>query len=148
MEIPVIIVRATSSTSSPTVQGIPGNLFSRNMGKRKKAAIGGQIREEIRKLNLIAKSEIRTSFDEEAAVDLFLRLGLAEVPEVDISPVIKYRLLVGGVGIAYEGESEVEGSRQFGLFMAQSKSTRSTSFGESVTLFRNFEVMRRYLPPE
>jgi hypothetical protein len=118
------------------------------MGKRKKAAIGGQIREEIRKLNLIAKSEIRTSFDEEAAVDLFLRLGLAEVPEVDISPVIKYRLLVGGVGIAYEGESEVEGSRQFGLFMAQSKSTRSTSFGESVTLFRNFEVMRRYLPPE
>ena len=29
------------------------------------------------------------------------------------------RLLVGGFGIAYEGESEAEGRRQFGLFMAE-----------------------------
>jgi hypothetical protein len=78
------------------------------MGKRKKATTGAQIREEIRRLNLIAKSEFRRSFDEEAAVDLLLRLGLSEVSEVGISPVIKYRLLVGGVGIAYEGESEAE----------------------------------------
>jgi len=125
-----------------------GNYGSRNMGKRKKATTGAQIREEIRKLNLIAKSEFRTSFDEEAAVDLLLRLGLSEVPEVGISPVIKYRLLVGGVGIAYEGESEAEGRRQFGLFMAESKTARSRSSGESVTLFRNFEVMRRYQPHE
>jgi hypothetical protein len=72
------------------------------MGKRKEATTGAQIREEIHRLNLIAKSELRRSFDEEAAVDLLLRLGLSEVPEVGISPVIKYRLLVGGVGIAYE----------------------------------------------
>ena len=124
------------------------SLFSGNMGKRKKATAGAQIREEIRKLNLIAKSEFRTSFDEEAAVDLLLRLGLSEVPEVGISPVIKYRLLVGGVGIAYEGESEAEGRRQFGLFMAESKTARSRSSGESVTLFRNFEVVRRYQPHE
>ena len=91
------------------------------MGKQKKATTGAQIREEIRKLNLIAKSEFRTSFDEEAAVDLLLRLGLSEVPEVGISPVIKYRLLVGGVGIAYEGGSDAENRRQFGLFMAESK---------------------------
>jgi hypothetical protein len=31
--------------------------------------------------------------------------------EVGISSVIKYRLLVGGVGIAYEGESELEAGR-------------------------------------
>jgi hypothetical protein len=124
------------------------SLFSRDMGKRKKAFTGGRLREEIRKLNLIAKSEFRTSFDEEAAVDLLLRLGLSEVPEVGISPVIKYRLLDGGVGIAYEGESELEGSRQFGLFMAQSKSTRSTSSGESEALFRNLAVERRYQPQE
>jgi hypothetical protein len=93
------------------------------MGKRKKATTGAQIREEIRKLNLIAKS-------------------------VGISPVIKYRLLVGGVGIAYEGESEAEGRRQFGLFVAESKTARSRSSGESVILFRNFEVMRRYQPHE
>jgi hypothetical protein len=76
-----------------------------NMGKRKKATTGAQIRVEIRKLNLIGKSEIRRSFDEEAAIDLLLRLGLPEVPEFGLSPVIKYRLLVGGVGITYEGES-------------------------------------------
>ena len=118
------------------------------MGRRKKATTGAQIREEIRKLNLIGKSEIRRSFDEEAAIDLLLRLGLPEVPEVGLSPVIKYRLLVGGVGIAYEGESEPEGRRQFGLYLAKSKTARSGSFGESVTLFRNFEVVRRYRPPE
>ena len=57
------------------------------MGKRKNATTGAQIREEIRKLNLIGKSEIRRSFDEEAAVDLLLRLGLAEVSEFGLSPV-------------------------------------------------------------
>jgi hypothetical protein len=119
-------------------------MFSRNMGKRKTATTGAQIREEIRKLNLIGKSEIRRSFDEEAAIDLLLRLGLPEVPEVGISPVIKYRLLVGGVGIAYEGESESEGRRQFGRYMAELKTARLRSSGESVTLFRNFEVVRRY----
>ena len=84
-----------------------------------------QIREEIRKLNLIGKSEIRRSFDEEAAIDLLVRLGLPEVPEVGLSPVIKYRLLVGGVGIAYEGESESEGRRQFDVHIAESKLLRS-----------------------
>ena len=91
------------------------------MGKRKKGIIPVQIREEIRKLNLIVKSQIRRSFDEQAALDLVLRLGLQAVPEVGISPVIKYRLLVGGVGIAYEGESELEGRRQFSLYMIESK---------------------------
>ena len=118
------------------------------MGKRKKVTVGAQIREEIRKLNLIGKSEIRRSFDEEAAIDLLLRLGLSEVPEVGLSPVFKYRLLVGGVGIAYEGESESEGTRQFGMYMAESKTARHQSSGESVTLFRNFEVVRRYRPSE
>jgi hypothetical protein len=118
------------------------------MGNPKKAITAAQIKEEVRKLNLIGKSEIRRSFDEKAAIDLLLRLGLPEVPELGISPVIKYRLLVGGVGIAYEGESEPEGRRQFGLYIAKSKTARSGSSGESVTLFRNFEVVRRYRPPE
>jgi hypothetical protein len=111
---------------------------SRDMGKRKKATTGAQIREEIRRLNLIAKSEFRRSFDEEAAVDLLLRLGLSEVPEVGISPVIKYRLLVGGVGIAYEGESEAEGRRQLGLFTAESKTARLRSSGEFCNIVQEF----------
>src|ERR1700722_2257361 len=106
------------------------------MGKRKKAITPVQIREEIRKLNLIGKSQIHRSFDENAALDLVLRLGMPIVPEAGISPVIKYRLLVGGVGLAYEGKSESEGRRQFSLYMTESKNPRSLSAGESVTLFR------------
>jgi hypothetical protein len=126
------------------------------MRNLKTAALAVQIKDEIRKLNQIGKSEIHTSFDEEAAVDLILRVSApgveAEVQgtsiEVGISPVIKYRLLVGGVGIAYEGESELEGRRQFNLFTAESKTPGSSSSGESVTLFRNFGVVTKYLPPE
>ena len=118
------------------------------MGKRKKRVSPAQIRDEIRKLNQIGKSEIHRSFDEEAAIDLVLRLGPSGVPEVGIPPVIKYRLLVGGVGIAYEGESESEGRRQFSLFMTESKNPRSLSAGESVILFRDFEILRKYSPVE
>jgi hypothetical protein len=118
------------------------------MGNRKKGTTPAQIREEIRKLNQIGKIEIHRSFDEEAAVNLILRLGLPETPEVGISPVIKYRLLVGGVGIAYEGESESEGRRQFNLFRAESKNPRSISAGESVVLFRDFQIVRKYSAPE
>jgi hypothetical protein len=97
------------------------------MGKRKKATAGAQIREEIRKLHLIGQFEIRRSVDEETAIDLLLRLGLSEVPAVGLSPVIKYRLLVGGVGIVDEGESESAGTRQFGMYMAESKTARHQS---------------------
>jgi hypothetical protein len=101
------------------------------MGKGKKAIIAAQIKEEMRKLNLIGKSEIRRSFDEEAAVGLILRIGVtgdsteepatpAKPVELSISPVIKYRLLVGGVGIVDEGKSEPEEGRPFNLLMAES----------------------------
>jgi hypothetical protein len=39
----------------------------------------------VRKLNLIGKSEIRRSFDEEAAIDLLLKLGLSEIPKVGLA---------------------------------------------------------------
>jgi hypothetical protein len=48
----------------------------------------------------------------------------------------KYSLLVAGVGIAYEGESELEGRRQSSLFTAESKTTGSSSSGDSVSLFQ------------
>jgi hypothetical protein len=118
------------------------------MGKRKKRTTSARIREEIRKLNLIGKSQIHRSFDEEAALDLVLRLGIPTALDVAIPAVMKYRLLVGGVGIAYEGQSESEGRRQFSLYMIESKDPRSLAAGESVTLFKGFEVLRRYSPVE
>jgi ABC-type sugar transport system ATPase subunit len=54
----------------------------KNTEKRKKAITSALIREEIRKLNLIGKSQIHRSFDEEAAIDLVLKLGLTSVTEV------------------------------------------------------------------
>jgi hypothetical protein len=95
------------------------------MRKRRKASAGVQIKDEIRKLNQIAKTEICTRINEKAAVDLLLRLQVPRDPEVGISPVIKYRLLVGGVGIAYEGESESDAKRRFTLFVMQSKTKGS-----------------------
>ncbi len=118
------------------------------MRKRQNAIPAEQIRDEIRKLNQIGKSEIYRSFNEEAAVDLLLRLRTPGDPEVGISPVIKYRLLVGGVGIAYEGESEPDAERRFTLFVTQSKTEGSRSSRESVTLFRNFDVVGKYQPPD
>ena len=47
------------------------------MGNGRKATASAQIRDEIRKLNLIDKSEIRRLFDEEGPIDL-LRPGLTE----------------------------------------------------------------------
>jgi len=35
--------------------------------------------------------------------------------------VMKYRLVVGGVGMVYEGKSEREAKRQFNPFVIQSK---------------------------
>ena len=118
------------------------------MGKSKKGITAAQVREEIRNLNLIGKSQIHRSFDEEAALDLVLRLGITTVPEVAVPPVMKYRLLVGGFGTAYEGESESEGRRQFSLYMIELKAPRSLSAGKPVTLFKGFEVPRRYSPVE
>ena len=50
------------------------------------------------------------------------------------------------IGIVYDGESVLEARRQFRLFVIQSKAPRSGSSGESVILFRNFDVIRKYHP--
>jgi hypothetical protein len=65
-----------------------------------------------------------------------------------ISSVIKYRLVVGGVGIVYDGESKSEARLQFSRFVIQSKNPRSKSARRSVTLFKNYEIIKEYHPPE
>ena len=65
-----------------------------------------------------------------------------------ISSVVKYRLIVGGIGIAYKGESESEARRWFRRFVVQSQTEGSSSARESVTLFRNYDVIREYHAPD
>ncbi len=59
-------------------------------------------------------------------------------------PMITYTLVVGGIGVVYDGESQSEAKRQFRLFMAESKTAGSRSSGESVTLFKNYEIIKEY----
>jgi hypothetical protein len=62
--------------------------------------------------------------------------------------VIKYRLVVNGLGKVYDGASEEEAKRKFQLFVKQSKKRRSKSAPRLVTLFKNYEIVREYQVPE
>ena len=50
-----------------------------------------------------------------------------------------YRVVVGGVGIVYDGESLAEAKRRYRSHIVEST-------GESVTLFKNYNVIREYHP--
>jgi hypothetical protein len=62
--------------------------------------------------------------------------------------VNQYRVVVGIVGITYDGDSRSVANRQFNLFVVQSKSAKSQSDRRSVTLFKNYEIVRQYHPPD
>ena len=56
-----------------------------------------------------------------------------------------YRVVVWGTGVVHEG-TKPEALRQFNLFVVQSKNAESESERRSITLFKNFEVIREYHP--
>ena len=60
----------------------------------------------------------------------------------------QYRVVVGRIGIVYDGDSVLEAKRQYRLFMLKSKTAGSSSPGESVTLFKNYEIINEYHPPD
>jgi len=60
----------------------------------------------------------------------------------------QYRVVVGRIGIVYDGDSVLEAKRQYRLFMLKSKTAGSSSAGESVTLFKNYEIINEYHPPD
>jgi hypothetical protein len=60
----------------------------------------------------------------------------------------QYRVVVGRIGIVYDGHSVLEAKRQFRLFMRKSKTAGSGSAGESVTLFKNYGIINEYHPPD
>ena len=61
--------------------------------------------------------------------------------------MLKYQIVVAGVGIAYDGESASEANRQYTLLVNQSKAARSKYSGVRVTLFKEYEILREYRPP-
>jgi hypothetical protein len=63
-------------------------------------------------------------------------------------PRDQYRLVVGRVGIVYDEKSKSEARRRFRLFVIQSQTTGSRYSGEPVTLFKNYEMLMEYHPPE
>jgi hypothetical protein len=56
----------------------------------------------------------------------------------------QYRVVVGGIGVVYDGDSVSESKRQFKLFMDKSKAAGTKWAGEPVTLFKNYEIIREY----
>jgi hypothetical protein len=58
----------------------------------------------------------------------------------------KFHLVVRTLGKVYEGDSEREAKRRYRLFVKGSKASSGRSAGQSVTLFKEWVVIREYLP--
>ena len=78
-------------------------------------------------------------FDRFGVIPVFLASGGRNIV-VDL-----YRVVVWGTGVVYDG-TKPEALRQFNLFVVQSKNAESESERRSITLFKNFEVIREYHP--
>jgi hypothetical protein len=63
-------------------------------------------------------------------------------------PSDQYRIVVGGAGIVFDDYSEWEAKRQFNQFVVQSKTVGSAEAGRSVTLFKNYAIIKEYWPPD
>ena len=63
-----------------------------------------------------------------------------------ISSTTRYRIVVGGLGIVFDGYSNSEANAQFRIFVARSKAAKSRLTAGSVLLFENVEVIREFHP--
>jgi hypothetical protein len=54
---------------------------------------------------------------------------------------LNFRVAAGGMGVVYDG-TILEAKRWFRFFVIESKNAKSKSAGQSVTLFKNFEIIR------
>ena len=60
----------------------------------------------------------------------------------------RYQVQVGNVGTVYDGPDSVEAYRCFYVFERQSKALYGRSAGEAVTMFKDDEIVKEYVPPE
>jgi hypothetical protein len=70
------------------------------------------------------------------------------IPKGMNAVVDQYRVVVEVSGIAYKGVSRKEANRLFSLAVIQSKSAKSQSDQRSITLFRDYEIVREYNPSD
>ena len=63
-----------------------------------------------------------------------------------ISSEIRYRVVVGGMGIVFDGYSNSEAHAQFRIFVARSKAAASRLVAGSVLLFEDAEILREFHP--
>ena len=61
---------------------------------------------------------------------------------------MRYRVVVKGLGKVYDGDSGAEAKRKFQLFVKESKKRQPESASKSVTLFKNYEIVWEYQPPD
>jgi hypothetical protein len=59
---------------------------------------------------------------------------------------IRYRVVVGGLGIVFDGYSSSEAHAQFRIFVGLSKASASRLTAGSVSLFPDSEVIREFHP--
>jgi hypothetical protein len=64
-----------------------------------------------------------------------------------MSSEIRYRVVIGGMGIVFDGYSMSEAHVQFRIFVVRSKTAASRLPAGSVLLFKNHKIILEYRPP-
>jgi hypothetical protein len=59
--------------------------------------------------------------------------------------VSDHEVIVGNVGIVYDGQSDMEASYSFNEYRAQSREGYGRAAGESVTWLRDGEIYKEYI---
>jgi hypothetical protein len=59
---------------------------------------------------------------------------------------VRYRVVVGGLGVVFDGYSSSEGQMQFQIFVGRSKAAKSRLTAGSVLLFQDEKVIREFHP--
>ena len=57
---------------------------------------------------------------------------------------IKYRVVVGGRGVVYDGEDQSEANRICATFIVRSKAVEAASDAPTVTLFKDYQIIRQW----
>jgi hypothetical protein len=63
-----------------------------------------------------------------------------------MSSAIRYRVVVGGLGIVFDGYSSLDADVQFSVFVTRPETAKSRLAAGSVLLFKDAEIVREFHP--